>query len=111
MLRRVCNCHPKVFTPEGYSLPVQYGGQITLEPQESDVIGFESAPNDEHGAHAPVLTSSTAAAFPPDTIYRLKEIKAAGEWEAPNGIWPNQRLLVVTATYQPTHRAGRASRV
>ena len=37
--------------------------------------------------------------FPPNTLFSLKRIEAAGVWEAPNGTHPQQRLLVVTATY------------
>ena len=32
--------------------------------------------------------------------FHLKGVRAPGEWEAPNGVYPKQRLLVVTATYQ-----------
>lgn len=51
------------------------------------------------------------AQFPPNTLFRLKEVRAAGQWEAPpasSGVYPNQRLLVCTATYQPP-RAGLAA--
>lgn len=36
-------------------------------------------------------------------LFRLKKILKPGEWEAPGGAKPKQRLLVVTATYhEPT---------
>ena len=47
-----------------------------------------------------VLTySDNTGCFPPNTLFRLKEVKAPGTWEAPGGVYPQQRLLVVTATY------------
>lgn len=67
---------------------------------DSDVVMFESTPDDEFGIHAPVLTGETYATFPPNTLFRLKRIVAAGAWEAPGGVCPRQRLLVVSATYQ-----------
>ena len=48
-----------------------------------------------------VSTRLCWARSPPNTLFRLKQIKAPGEWEAPGGIFPKQRLLVVTATYLP----------
>ena len=64
------------------------------------MVGFESAADDEHGAHSPVLTGATFGVFPPNTLYRLKETVPAGEWVAPGGARPQQPLLVVTATYR-----------
>ena len=38
----------------------------------------------------------------PPRRFRLKEVKPAGTWEAPvPGLFPKQKMLVVTATYQP----------
>ena len=72
-----------------------------LDVQDSPIVCFESRPDDEHGAHSAVETSHGCGGFPPNTLFRLKEVKAAGTWEAPGGCRPQQRLLVVTATYQP----------
>lgn len=52
------------------------------------------------------MTNEFTGVFPPNTLYRLTEVVAAGTWESPNqGVFPNQRLLVVTATYRnvPIH--------
>ena len=43
---------------------------------------------------------------PPNTLFRLKEIVPAGEWEAPGGVFPNQRLLLVGATYMALDEGG-----
>jgi len=40
------------------------------------------------------------ASYPPNTLYRLIRVEAPGEWEAPGGVRPMQRLFVVTATYR-----------
>ena len=55
---------------------------------------------------ATLTTSAKNGAFPPNTQFQLKEIKEAGDWEAPSDgkggapVKPMQRLLVVTCTYQ-----------
>ena len=41
---------------------------------------------------------------PPNTLFRFKELKEPGTWEAPGGVFPQQRLIVVTATYQPPRK-------
>ena len=65
-----------------------------------DVVCFESASDDELGAHSAImLDSEEVGVFPPNTLFSLKRIEAPGTWEAPNGLYPRQRLLVVTATY------------
>ncbi len=78
-------------------------GQVVHELQaRSDVIGFISQPDDSHGAHAAILTDADdRGCFPPNCLFRLHSIVPAGAWEAPGGVWPQQRLLVVTATYKP----------
>ena len=59
-------------------------GQVRLESIDSDVVCFEAARDDEFGAHAAVLTTSAKhGAFPPNTHFRLREIRPPGEWEAP----------------------------
>jgi len=74
---------------------------MNLRPQASDVICFESNADDEHGAHSAIVMSEHGGDFPPNTLFRLSRIVPPGEWEAPGGVFPAQRLLVVTATYQP----------
>lgn len=47
------------------------------------------------------LRQQTSGAFPPNTLFRLKEIKPAGSWLAPDGeTRPGVDLLVVTATFK-----------
>jgi len=94
------------------------------EPQASDIVCFVSGTESEHGMHTAILTEYdteddtkpfTHGAFPPNTLFRLVEVREAGTWHAPttlgekqvseltNGVIVNQRLLVVRATYrQPT---------
>jgi hypothetical protein len=90
----------------------------SIETQDSDIVCFESAPPSVEGRHSAIVTEGTAdhpthGAFPPNTLYTLKRIEEAGQWQCPAGIRINQRLLVVTATYRaPNGRAadGSASR-
>ena len=42
-------------------------GEFELSPQDSDVICFESSPDDEHGAHSAIITSHSSGDFPPNT--------------------------------------------
>lgn len=64
-------------------------------------MGFESRANDEHGMHSAVmLECETRGAFPPNTLFRLKKIFEPGTWQAPGGAFPQQRLLLVTATFR-----------
>ena len=98
------HCDPRLFSEDGLlaaSVDLEGDGQTVFTPMQSDVICFESNADDEHGAHSPVVTSAMAGDFPPNTLFRLKEIYDPGNWEAPGGHKPMQRLLVVTATYQP----------
>ena len=67
---------------------------------DSPVVCFESAPSDEHGFHTAAVMTETNGAFPPNTLFALKRVEEPGQWEAPNGVFPQQRLLVVTATYR-----------
>ena len=95
------DCLPMCFTNEGYSYRVAEKDHVAFHPVDSDVIvAFDSAPDDEHGCHAVVLTTSRKnGVFPPNTAFQFKEAKAPGEWEAPNGTFPRRHLLVVSATY------------
>jgi hypothetical protein len=72
----------------------------------SDIVAFDSRADDSFGCHnaIPVPSSGSSqggAVFPPNTLFRLQKIHPAGTWEAPGGVRPQQRLLVVTATFQP----------
>lgn len=87
---------PESFAEGGFCHP-QMTGTATAD---APVVLFESAPDDALGAHSPVLTGEHYAIFPPNTLFRLKRVEAPGTWEAPGGVRPRQRLLVVSATYQ-----------
>ena len=103
------SCDPRYFTEKGFSVnTMQDDHTFVLVPQNSDVVCFESAADDEHGAHSAIITSESSGDFPPNTLFRLKGVVNPGQWEAPGGVFPNQRLLVVTATFQPP-RAGISS--
>ena len=96
------------FTEDGFLVSTTDPNDPTkavLEPQDSDIVCFVSGPDDDHGAHSAIVTSDSSGDFPPNTLFRLKRVCAPGEWEAPGGVYPMQRLLEVTATYQPP-RAG-----
>jgi hypothetical protein len=41
-----------------------------------------------------------AGDFPPNTLFRLKRTVPPGEWQAPGGVYPKQKLVVVSATYR-----------
>ena len=73
---------------------------MRLEAVEADIVCFEPQPDDEHGAHSAVMFADEYGAFPPHTLFRLREIREAGTWEGPGGVWPQQRLIVVSATYR-----------
>ena len=76
----------------------------------TDVVCFESAPQDEHGRHSAVLLRGTDhGAFPPNTSFALREVLAPGTWEAPGGCFPQQFLYVVLPTYGAP-RTGRKMR-
>ena len=66
---------------------------------DSAVVGFVNAPTDEQGYHSAFDLGKTMV-FPPNTLFRLKHVIPPGEWEAPGGCRPNQRLLVVTCTFR-----------
>jgi hypothetical protein len=76
-------------------------GKHVWTTQDSDVVCFETAEDDEFGCHSPVMTSKESGVFPPNCLFRLKKVEKAGEWESPfPGVFPRQRLLVFTATYR-----------
>ena len=94
-------CFPNQFTETGYRLGSAQGGAFKWSsPYDSDVVCFESAAEDTHGVHAADIVSEDQGAFPPNTLFRLKSIDEKGSWKAPNGVWPQQRRLIVTATFR-----------
>jgi hypothetical protein len=62
---------------------------MRLEAVDAAVVCFESAPDDEHGAHAAVIVANHYGAFPPNTLFRFKTVMEAGTWEGPGGVKPN----------------------
>ncbi|KAL1521882.1 hypothetical protein AB1Y20_021533 [Prymnesium parvum] len=96
----VGDCEAANFSEKGYMRRFQVGQEATYVLEPSDIVGFTSTSEDEHGAHSAVLTyTDQTGVFPPNTLFRLKKIMQAGEWEAPGGVFPKQRLLIVGATY------------
>ena len=64
------SCDPNYFCEAGFQVnhtDVETG-EFCLSPQNSDIICFESAPDDEHGAHAGIITSKDSGDFPPNTL-------------------------------------------
>ena len=103
----VCNAAKECMSPEGFCMRLTHAdGRVEYKLVDSDIVGFESAPDDEHGYHTAVMLEDTdRGVFPPNTLFRLKRVVEAGFWEGPGGVYPKQRLLIVTATYRPP-RAG-----
>ena len=101
------------FTAEGFSVGgLRPDGSVTYTPVDSDVIRIDSAEADELGMHE-VLYGSTheRAQLPMNALLELQEVLAPGEWEAPNGTFPQRKLYVLTATYRPPRaRGGGGSR-
>lgn len=93
------DCDPGRFAEAGHCAYDFSTG--TLVPVDSDVVGFLPLEDSADGAHSAVSTGATYGCFPPNTLFRLREVKEAGTWAAPGGVWPRQRLLVVSATYRP----------
>ncbi|KAL1521667.1 hypothetical protein AB1Y20_021322 [Prymnesium parvum] len=93
-------CDSQCFLPDGFAVRNTYvGGQVVHEYVNSDVVCFESAPADEDGLHAAImLGNGTRGAFPPNCRFELTDVIEGG-FEAPNGVFVRQRLLVVRATY------------
>ena len=105
------DCDPQNFTEGGYMRRFQTGKDPPMYIlEDSDIVGFSSMAADEDGDHSAVLTyTDYTGAFPPKTLFRLQRIVEAGMWMAPNGVYPNQRLLVVTATYMSPTRNNNVS--
>ena len=94
-------CAPENFDDNGYCVRTTTEEGVEYMPVDSAVVRFDSTPADANGYHAAVMLTPTRGTFPPNTLFRLKQTIEAGYWEAPGGVYPNQRLLVVTATYRP----------
>jgi len=77
-------------------------GVMRREAVDSDVVCFEPQRNDEHGfAHEPVMFAEHFGSFPPNTLFRVRDVLEPGTWEAMvPGLFPRQRLIVVTATFR-----------
>ena len=69
----VAGCDRQNFSEKGYMRRFQgKDGQVEWIAEDSPIVCFESAPDDEHGAHAALLTySDETGAFPPNTMVRL----------------------------------------
>ena len=67
---------------------------------DSPIVCFVNAHEDEQGIHSIIDISTTTGAFPPNTLFRLIDSKAAGDWFIHGGLRPKQRLLVVSATFR-----------
>ena len=99
-------CRPEAFMEGGFGAGVNKdlpGGKKVrvYEEQDSDIVCFEPAYDDIEGCRSPILTKDNQGVFPPNTLFRLKEIKQPGTWESPNpGVFPKRRLLVVSALFQ-----------
>ena len=83
------------------------------ELQDSDIVCFESAGPSQQGLHSAIMldVARLNGAFPPNTLFRLKSVRAPGTWDAPGGIKVNQRLLVVTVTYRQSTLSARSGLV
>jgi hypothetical protein len=60
---------------------------------DSDIVAFESLSDDSDGSHCAILLDNNErGAFPPNTLFRLKEVIPKGEWLAPGGkdVYPQQ---------------------
>ena len=79
------------------------------EGKPSDVVCFRSAAADDVGEHEALMTADDIGCFPPNTLYRLVEEKEPGAWEAPGGVRPQVKLLVVKATYLSSPGASRGA--
>ena len=105
-------CDTQCFLPDGFAVRNTYvGGQVVHEFVNADVVCFESAPADEEGLHAAVMFGDgPRGAFPPNCLFELMHVIEDG-FEAPNGVFVRQRLLVVRATFAWQLTAQEALRV
>ena len=108
------SCKTDRFAETGYMVNTRKQGgagesELIQEVQDSDVVCFEPALDDDMGSHAPVMVDAYSGAFPPNTLFRLKEVVPAGKWTAPNGIVVGCRLLIVSATYRRPSASAQSS--
>jgi len=103
---------PNNFHPDGFAIRLSKDGirikydltdPTPYTPMPGPVVGFESAPEDEHGVHSAVMTGKHSGSFPPNCLFRLKRVVPAEEGfiHAPTGVRVMQQLLVVSASYLP----------
>ena len=94
---------PRYFDEGGFKPQVGKGpnGGINGAPLDADIVGFVCRQTDEHGIHSGIEVSwQESVAFPPNTLFRLRKIVPPGRWQAPGGVYPRQRLLLVTCTFK-----------
>jgi len=103
---------PRNFSELGFCARETYvNNLVKYEVQNSDVVCFESAPADENGLHAAVMFGDgPRGAFPPNCLFELTRVVEEG-FEAPNGVFVRQRLLVVRATFAWQLTTSEAQRV
>lgn len=97
---------PAAFSEKGLSTIAVAEAGVEYTPCDGDVVRFDSAPPDEDGGqHEPLMRwAEHVGYFPPNTLYHLKVVIPPGEWESPRpGVFPQQRLVVVGATYRSPH--------
>lgn len=95
------------FEAQGWKAQVETG--IYERVNDSDIVAFDNLPTSDLGFHHGIVsgdqlnangTSANSVIYPPFTLFRLRKVYKPGEWTAPDGLTPNCRLLVVTATYK-----------
>lgn len=90
---------PDAFAESGSSIAYPKPYSAPTSSQNSDVVCFESSPADDEGLHAAVMFGDCPrGAFPPNCLFELMHVIEHG-FEAPNGVFVRQRLLVVRATF------------
>ena len=114
------SCGPIFFTEQGFReyRPDREGAKRFV-PHDCPIVCFESQPKeneeDEGITQAVVFhkdDSSIRGAFPPNTLFRVQKVYKAGEWqvlgckageglETQRMVKPQQKLIVVTATFLP----------
>ena len=94
-------CDVGSFSEAGFNVQ-RYGADgVQYSFVDSDIVAFESGEETAEGLHEALMTSATGGNFPPNCLFKLRHVVPAGQWEAPGGVYPQQRLLVVSATYRP----------
>ena len=95
----------RCLTTEGFCAPVINVGEsddVVYEPQDSDIVCFESAPADGSGYHSLVRTAETSAELqydlPPLATVTLVAVDEPGTWSAFDAT-PNRKLYRVAVTF------------